>query len=76
MSDARNKVDKVKGHAKEAVGDLTGDDELRREGKRDRLAGGAKEKAEQVKDMAEEGVDRVEEGIDKVKDKLGARDRS
>jgi uncharacterized protein YjbJ (UPF0337 family) len=69
MSDASNKVDKVKGHAKEAVGDLTGDDELRREGKRDRLAGGAKERAEHVKD-------KVEEGIDKVKDKFGARDRS
>jgi uncharacterized protein YjbJ (UPF0337 family) len=69
MSDATNKVEKVKGHAKEAVGDVTGDDELRREGKRDRVAGGAKEKAEQMKD-------KVEEGIDKVKDKLGARDRS
>jgi uncharacterized protein YjbJ (UPF0337 family) len=69
MSDASDKVDKVKGHAKEAVGELTGDDDLRREGKRDRVAGAAKEKAEQVKD-------KVEEGIDKVKDKLGARDRS
>jgi uncharacterized protein YjbJ (UPF0337 family) len=69
MSDMTNKVEKVKGHAKEAVGDLTGDDELEREGKRDRLAGGAKDKAEQVKD-------KVEEGIDKVKDKLDARDRS
>jgi uncharacterized protein YjbJ (UPF0337 family) len=76
MSDASNKVDQVKGHAKEAVGDLTDDDELRREGKRDRLAGDAKEKAEQVKDKVAEGVDKVEEGIDKVKDKLGARDRS
>ncbi len=69
MSDATNKVEKVKGHAKEAVGDVTGDDELQREGKRDRLAGGAKEKVEQVKD-------KVEEGIDKVKDKLDARDGS
>ena len=40
-----------------------------REGKRDRLAGDAKETAERAKD-------KVEEGIDKVKDKLTSRDRS
>jgi uncharacterized protein YjbJ (UPF0337 family) len=69
MSDADNKMEKVKGHAKEAIGDVTGDDELEREGKRDRLAGGAKEKAEEAKDA-------VEDGIDKIKDALGRRDRS
>lgn len=69
MSDATIKVEKVKGQAKEAAGDLTGDEELQREGKRDRIAAGAKETVEQVKD-------KVEEGIDKVKDKLDARDRS
>jgi uncharacterized protein YjbJ (UPF0337 family) len=64
MSDASEKFEQVKGHAKEAVGDVTDDDELKREGKRDRLAGSAKEKAEHAKD-------KVEEGIDKIKDKLG-----
>jgi uncharacterized protein YjbJ (UPF0337 family) len=63
MSDVSDKMEQVKGHAKEAVGDVTDDDDLKREGKADRLAGSAKEKAEDVKD-------KVEEGIDKVKDKL------
>jgi uncharacterized protein YjbJ (UPF0337 family) len=36
--------EKLKGHAKEAAGDVTGDDELKREGKVDRAEGGVKEK--------------------------------
>jgi uncharacterized protein YjbJ (UPF0337 family) len=47
------KTDQVKGNAKEAVGDLTGDKELKSEGKADRQAGEVKEK--------------VDEAIDKVK---------
>jgi uncharacterized protein YjbJ (UPF0337 family) len=57
--DVRNKDD-AKGRVKEAAGSLTGDDDLKREGKADRAAGTAKE-----------GVDKV---ADKVKDTLG-RDR-
>jgi len=68
MSDIDNKFEQAKGHAKEAVGDLTYDEELEREGRRDRMAGEAKEKVERAKD-------KVEEGIDTVKDKLGSRDR-
>jgi uncharacterized protein YjbJ (UPF0337 family) len=36
--------EKLKGHAKEAAGDLSGDKELKREGKVDRAEGGVKEK--------------------------------
>jgi uncharacterized protein YjbJ (UPF0337 family) len=68
MSDIDNKFEKAKGHAKEAVGDLTDDKKLEREGRRDRAAGEAKEKVERAKD-------KVEEGIDNVKDKLDSRDR-
>ena len=68
MSDIDDKLEQAKGHAKEAVGDLTDDDELRREGRRDRVAGNAKEKVEHAKD-------KVEEGVDAVKDKLNSRDR-
>jgi len=68
MSDIDDKVEQAKGHAKEAVGDLTDDDKLRREGRRDRVAGKAKEKVEHAKD-------KVEEGIDRAKDKLTDRDR-
>jgi uncharacterized protein YjbJ (UPF0337 family) len=45
---ADDKVDKVKGRAKEAAGDLTGDRDLEREGKVDKTAGGMKEKLNQV----------------------------
>lgn len=61
------KTDKVKGHAKEAVGELTDDERLRREGKLDR-AGGA------VKGAADTAKDKVEEGVDKAKRALERRD--
>jgi uncharacterized protein YjbJ (UPF0337 family) len=48
-------TDKAKGHAKEALGDLTGDDELKNEGKVDRASGTVKDKvggaADKAKDM-------------------------
>lgn len=56
-------ADKVKGRAKQAVGDLTGDDELEHEGERDEAAGKVKEAVDKVKD----GVD---DAVDKVKDRL------
>jgi len=50
------KIDQVKGHAKEAAGAATGDKSLENEGKADRLAGDVKEK--------------VGDAVDKVKDVL------
>jgi len=44
------KTDQVKGKVKQAVGDLTGNKNLRREGKVDELAGKAKEVVDKVKD--------------------------
>jgi uncharacterized protein YjbJ (UPF0337 family) len=49
-------TDKLKGHVKEAGGDLTGDDDLKREGKVDRASGTVK--------------DKVGDAADKVKDAL------
>jgi uncharacterized protein YjbJ (UPF0337 family) len=43
-------ADKAKGHIKEAVGDLTDDKDLEREGKVDKLAGKAKEAVDTAKD--------------------------
>jgi len=63
MSDLSNKAEQAKGKVKQAVGDLTEDDELRREGKVDDASGSAKEKVGDLKDKAE-GV------IDAVKDKV------
>ncbi|MGA9277382.1 CsbD family protein [Ilumatobacter sp.] len=43
-------VDDAKGRVKEAAGDLTGDDELKREGKMDQAAGKVKGLVDDVKD--------------------------
>ena len=50
------KADEIKGRAKEAAGDLTDNDDLKREGKVDRASSSVKEK--------------VEETVDKVRDKV------
>ena len=51
------KIDKTKGHAKEAVGDLTGDKDLERKGKIDQAGGAIKGAAERAKDKVDENVD-------------------
>lgn len=56
-------TDDWKGRAKEAVGDVTGDEDLQREGKTDQAAGKVKNKAEDAKDW-------VSDKVDSVKDKL------
>jgi uncharacterized protein YjbJ (UPF0337 family) len=53
------KVDDLKGRAKEAAGDLTDNDDLKREGKTDRAAGKVKEKVEDVKDWVEDKIDDI-----------------
>ena len=58
--------DEIKGRVKEAAGALTNDEELKREGKEDQLAGSLKQKAENV-------VDQVR---DKVREKLGRDEES
>jgi uncharacterized protein YjbJ (UPF0337 family) len=55
--------DDLKGRAKEAVGDLTDNDRLQREGKTDQAAGTAKDKAEDAKDWVEDKVDSVKEKL-------------
>jgi uncharacterized protein YjbJ (UPF0337 family) len=59
-------TDDIKGRVKEAAGDITNDDDLKREGKTDRAAGKVKEKVEDMKEA-------VEDAVDKVKDKLHNR---
>lgn len=60
-------LDEAKGRIKEAAGDLSGDDDLKREGKLDR-AGAT------VKDKADDAAERVGEAVDSVKDKLNSKD--
>ena len=57
--------DQVKGRVKQAVGDLTGDEGLKREGKADEKAGEAKEFLEGVKHQANDLIDRVKDKITK-----------
>ena len=60
MGDFESKKDEMKGRMKEAAGDMMDDDDMKREGKADRIGSTVKEKAN--------------EGVDKAKD-LIARDR-
>jgi uncharacterized protein YjbJ (UPF0337 family) len=52
-------IDEAKGRTKEAAGDLTDDEKLKREGKIDRAVSSVK--------------DKVDDAADKVKEKVGSR---
>jgi uncharacterized protein YjbJ (UPF0337 family) len=58
-----SKSDKIKGRVKEALGALTDNDRLKREGQRDQVVGKVKDKvervAEKVKDKAKRAVEKV-----------------
>ncbi len=58
-----SKKDDLKGRVKEAAGDLTDDDELKREGKADRAAGSVKDKIERAKEKGEEFVDKAKDRV-------------
>jgi uncharacterized protein YjbJ (UPF0337 family) len=53
------KADQLKGNAKEAVGDLTGNKDLKSEGKADRQAGEAKESIGKIEEKVEEVIDKA-----------------
>lgn len=55
-------LDRAKGRSKEAAGDLTGDKELKREGKLDQVEA-------KIKDAVDEARDKVSELLDKAKSK-------
>ena len=54
-------IDEAKGRAKEAAGDLTNDDELKREGKVDRATSS-------VKDKVGDSADKVNDTVGKDRD--------
>ena len=60
-----SQMDDMKGRAKEAAGDLTENEDLKREGKADQIGAEVKEKAEQAKDKVEDAVDNVKEKLDR-----------
>jgi uncharacterized protein YjbJ (UPF0337 family) len=50
------KFDEMKGRAKEAAGDLTDDDDLKKEGKVDKAGGAVKDKVNKVTDKVKDAV--------------------
>lgn len=52
-------ADQLKGKAEEAVGDLTGNKDLKSEGTADRQAGEAKEKVGKIEEKVEEAIDKL-----------------
>jgi len=58
--------DQIKGRVKEAAGDLTDNDKLKREGKVDQAAGRAKEVVTDIRDKAEDAVDKLKDRIHEV----------
>jgi uncharacterized protein YjbJ (UPF0337 family) len=61
-----NDLDQAKGRVKQAVGDLTDDKEMKKEGKTDENAG-------KVKEFFEDAKDKADDLVDKVKDKVNDR---
>ena len=58
-------IDEVKGRTKQAAGDLTDDDSLKKEGRVDRLVSDVKEKVDDVSDKVK---DRIRGGDDRSRD--------
>lgn len=58
-----DKTDQAKGRVKEAVGDLTNNDDLKREGQTDRVAGEVKEKIGDAKDKVGEAIDKTKDAV-------------
>jgi uncharacterized protein YjbJ (UPF0337 family) len=58
-------IDAAKGRVKEAAGDLTDNDRLKREGKTDQIGAKVKDFVDDVKEKVEGAVDDVKEKVQK-----------
>lgn len=58
MGGIESNMDEAKGRIKEAAGDLTDDDDMKREGKADRAGATIKEKASDVVDKAKDVINK------------------
>ena len=61
--DMDTNADDLKGRAKEAVGDLTDNSDLKREGKADRASGKVKGAIDKLEDKAKDLVDDVKDKV-------------
>ena len=59
------KKDKAEGRVKQAAGALTGNEELKKEGRRDEQAGKVKEKADEAVDAVKDKIEDVSKRIHK-----------
>jgi uncharacterized protein YjbJ (UPF0337 family) len=57
--------DEIKGRAKQAVGDVTDNDDLKREGRADETSGKVKNKLDDAKDWVEDKVDDINDKFKK-----------
>ena len=60
-----NNLDQAKGRVKQAVGDLTGNKDLKKQGKADERVGKAKGFVADVKDKADNVIDTVKDKVTK-----------
>ena len=56
-------ADQAKGRVKQAAGDLTGNDDLKNDGKKDEAAGKVKDAVDSVKDKANDAVDSIKDKL-------------
>ncbi|MDY5784686.1 MULTISPECIES: CsbD family protein [unclassified Corynebacterium] len=63
------KGDQLKGKAKEAAGDLSGNKDLENDGKADQLGGGLKEKAAEVRDAVKDKANEIAANIQDSREK-------
>jgi uncharacterized protein YjbJ (UPF0337 family) len=52
-------ADKASGRVKQAAGDLTDNDDLKNEGKKDEASGKVKDAVDSVKDKANDAIDKI-----------------
>lgn len=58
-----SEFDEMEGRAKQAVGDLTDDDDLEREGKMDQTGAEVKRKVDEARRQADEAIDAVKDEL-------------
>lgn len=63
------KIDRIKGRAKEVVGELTDDRDLEAEGKADQAGASVKEALEKAKDKLADAVDTVKDKLSEQREK-------
>lgn len=68
MGDISNKADELTGSAKQAVGDITGDDQLRAEGAADKAAAQVTQGVEALADKAQETANEVKQDVSQTVD--------